>query len=131
MLYNRAYYLTLILMEPEVINLCQQYRARPACTPAQSDHAGSILLADHLQVPIFISLKLIRTLSKMEVGQVQLINSPYYLYKACYTVSLHSSIKYKLHVLFLKKSLIKPTLPRSFVCNVQVNQSHFLTFLTL
>jgi hypothetical protein len=31
--------LTFNLLEPKVIGLCHQYRARPACTSVQSDHA--------------------------------------------------------------------------------------------
>ena len=42
-----ACYLTTILLETKVLSFCHQYRARPACTYVQSDHAGSILLADH------------------------------------------------------------------------------------
>ena len=32
-----SFSLTLILLEPKVISVCQQYRARPACTSVQSD----------------------------------------------------------------------------------------------
>ena len=41
-------FLILILLEPKVISLCHQYRARSVCTSVQSP--GSILLADQLQV---------------------------------------------------------------------------------
>ena len=52
----KQHILTLILLEPKVISLCHHYRARPACTSVQSDQV--ILLADQLEVPILIPLKI-------------------------------------------------------------------------
>ena len=52
--------LTLILLEPKLISLCHQYRA---CMPVQSDQA-LLLLADHLQVLVLISIKIIMDSSK-------------------------------------------------------------------
>ena len=45
LIYNNVYYyLTLTLLEPKMINLCHQYRARPICAV----WPGSILLANQL-----------------------------------------------------------------------------------
>ena len=67
--------LTLILPTRKVISLCHPYRARPAVCPS------SILLADHLQVPILISLTMImdsakigRNISFKKFGMVRVKN---------------------------------------------------------
>ena len=45
----------LILQEPKMISLCHQYRARPAYTTMQSDHANvqcwPTILSSHLDMP--------------------------------------------------------------------------------
>ena len=46
--------LTLTLLEPKIISLCHQNRARPDCTSVQSDQT-LVLLANQLQVIILIS----------------------------------------------------------------------------
>ena len=52
--------LTLILLEPKVISICHQYRARLACTSVQSDQALYCWLTNYqLQIIILISLKMI------------------------------------------------------------------------
>ena len=43
--------LTLILLKPKVICIWHQFTARPTCRSVQSD-LDSILVADHIQVPI-------------------------------------------------------------------------------
>ena len=50
--------LTLLLLEPNVISICQQYRARPACTSMQTDMAlyrwPTNFKLDHLDIPKII-----------------------------------------------------------------------------
>ena len=60
-LISYMFYLTRILLEPEVVSLCHIF--------------WYILLADQLQVLILKSLKLIMDSSKMEGGSVHLRNS--------------------------------------------------------
>ena len=60
---NKKSILTLILPTPKVINLCHQYRARPACTDVQSDHALYCWLTN-CQSFILISLNMIMDSAK-------------------------------------------------------------------
>ena len=54
--------LTLILPTPKAISLCHQYKARPACIPCSLTRLYTVV--DHLQVFIWISLKLIMDSAK-------------------------------------------------------------------
>ena len=61
---GQNYTLTLILLEPKVISLCHQYRAKPVFTSMQSDRlytVGRPTLSSHLHVP-----KMIMEFPKME-----------------------------------------------------------------
>ena len=56
--------LTCTLLDPKVISLHHQYRARPALFHIRAVWPGSILLTEQLQILILISPKLIKNSSK-------------------------------------------------------------------
>ena len=69
LLYTALIFLILILLELKMIS--HPYRARPSCTSMLS---GTILLTDHLQFLILISLKMTMTVPKVEGGLCHLRN---------------------------------------------------------
>ena len=62
------YYFTLTLLEPKVIGLCYQYRARPTCKSMQSDQALYCWLT-RFKFSSWISLKTIGEFQKWNVDQ--------------------------------------------------------------